>query len=172
MMAVGRVCWFVSLGMEVISLLRRVLIPLVPCNVHKELSVRYNAIHHESRIVRMVFQSTSSLIREWDTSSWSESGGDEWKDPPWGKQEECLLGIWIDRTSCIMESANPITQMVDTCVLREEVMVVRECRRMVSVNCDCWDHRGCAGNEHREDSCEGKEDIVDRNGSCLLEKSE
>ena len=69
MMDVERVCWFVSLGMEVISLLCCVLISLVPCNIHKELSVRYNAIHHESRIVRMVFQSTSSLIREWDTSS-------------------------------------------------------------------------------------------------------
>ena len=52
-MDVGRVCWFVSLGMEVTHLLRRVLIPLVPRNIHMELSVRYNAIHHESRIVKM-----------------------------------------------------------------------------------------------------------------------
>ena len=50
MMDVDRVCWFVSLGMEVISLLCCVLISLVPCNVHMELSVRYNAIHHESRV--------------------------------------------------------------------------------------------------------------------------
>ena len=83
-----------------------------------------------------------------------------------------MLGIWIDRTICIVENVNPITQMVDTRVLREEVILVRKHRRMVSVICDCYNHRSCTGSEYREDVCEAKEDVVDRNGSCLLEKSD